>query len=77
MNVDRAVFAMAGTFILVSVALGVWWTPWALAFTAFVGLNMLQAAFTGFCPAAMIFAKLGIGGGCAFEGNNAKKCCGQ
>lgn len=58
---------MAGTFILVSVILGLIWTPWAFAFTLFVGANMLQAAFTGFCPAAMIFAKLGIKTGCAFK----------
>ena len=66
MNIDRAVMAMAGTFILVSVVLGLIWTPWAFAFTLFVGANMLQAAFTGFCPAAMIFGKLGLRGGCAF-----------
>jgi hypothetical protein len=68
MTVERAVFAMAGTFILVSVLLGVLWTPWALAFTAFVGANMLQASITGFCPAAMIFAKLGLSAGCIFKG---------
>jgi hypothetical protein len=66
-NVDRAVLAMAGTFILVSVILGLVWTPWAFAFTLFVGANMLQAAFTGFCPAAMIFSKLGVKSGCAFK----------
>ena len=66
-NVDQAVLAMAGTFILISVALGILWTPWALAFTAFVGANMLQAYFTGFCPAAMIFSKLGLKSGCAFR----------
>jgi len=66
LNVDRAVMAMAGTFILISVLLGVMWTPWALAFTVFVGANMLQASFTGFCPAAMIFRKLGVKAGCAF-----------
>jgi hypothetical protein len=66
-NVDRAVLAMAGTFILVSVILGLIWTPWAFAVTLFVGANMLQAAFTGFCPAALIFAKLGVKSGCAFK----------
>jgi hypothetical protein len=66
-NVDRAVLAMAGTFILVSVILGLIWTPWAFAVTLFVGANMLQAAFTGFCPAAMIFSKLGVKSGCAFK----------
>ena len=67
MNVDRAVLAMAGTLILLTVGLGLLWTEWAFAFTAFIGLNMLQAAFTGFCPAAIIFRKLGLDSGCAFR----------
>ena len=67
MNVDRAVMAFAGVMILVSVALSVWVSPWWLLFTAFIGLNMLQAAFTGFCPAAMIFRKFGSKPGCAFQ----------
>jgi hypothetical protein len=66
-NVDRAVMGMAGSFVLLSVVLGVIWTPWALAFTAFVGINMLQASLTGFCPAALVFHKLGIRSGCAFD----------
>lgn len=68
LNVDRAVMAMAGSFILISLVLGVFWSKWALLFTAFVGANLLQAAFTGFCPAAIVFSKLGLRGGCAFEG---------
>jgi len=68
------VLAMAGSFILVSLGLGYWWTPWAYLFTAFVGLNMLQAAFTGFCPAAMVFSKFGLKAGCAF-GCGGKECC--
>ncbi|MGA1205993.1 MAG: YgaP family membrane protein [Opitutales bacterium] len=67
LNVDQLVLMMAGSLILVSVALGVLWTPWALAFTAFVGANMLQASITGFCPAALIFSKLGARCGCAFK----------
>jgi hypothetical protein len=66
MNVDRAVLAMAGTIVLVSLALAVLVSPYWLLLTAFVGLNMLQAAFTGFCPAAMVFKKLGLRAGCAF-----------
>ena len=66
-NIDQAVMAMAGTLILVSVLLGIFWTKWALAFTLFIGANMLQAAFTGFCPAAMIFSKFGLKSGCAFS----------
>ena len=66
MNVDRAVFAMAGTMVLIGTALGVWVNPWWLLLPAFVGANMLQAAFTGFCPAAMIFNRLGLKPGPAF-----------
>ncbi|KAB2918993.1 MAG: DUF2892 domain-containing protein [Hyphomicrobiaceae bacterium] len=66
MNVDRAVLAFAGLMILLSLALAWFVSPYWLFFTAFIGLNMLQAAFTGFCPAAMIFRKLGLHEGCAF-----------
>ena len=66
MNVDRAVMAFAGVMILLSVVLAVWVSPWWLLFTAFVGFNMLQSAFTGFCPAAMIFRKFGCSAGSAF-----------
>jgi len=67
MNVDRAVLAFAGTLILVSLALAHFVSPLWLWFTAFIGANMLQAAFTGFCPAAMIFRKIGVRSGCAFK----------
>lgn len=66
MNVDRAVLAFAGVIILASLALAYWHSPYWLLLTAFAGLNMLQAAFTGFCPAAMIFKKLGCKPGNAF-----------
>jgi hypothetical protein len=68
MNVDRAVLAFAGLMILASLVLARFHSPYWLLFTAFVGLNMLQAAFTGFCPAAMIFRRLGVREGCAFAG---------
>lgn len=68
MNLDRAVMAFAGVMILISVALVYYVSPWWLLFTAFVGLNLFQASFTGFCPAAMVFKKLGVvGGGHAFK----------
>ena len=67
MSIDRAIMAMAGTFILISVALGYYHSPYWLLFTAFVGLNLLQSSFTGFCPAAMIFKKLGLKPGEAFK----------
>jgi hypothetical protein len=67
MNVDRAVMAFAGLMILASVVLTVCVSSWWLLFTAFIGLNMLQAAFTGFCPAAMIFRRIGLKAGNAFQ----------
>lgn len=67
MNIDRAVMAFAGLMILASVALAHYVSPWWLLLTAFVGLNLLQASFTGFCPAAMLFGKLGFKSGCAFK----------
>jgi hypothetical protein len=67
MNLDRAVFAFAGMMIFISLALTFWVSPWFWLFTAFIGLNMFQAAFTGFCPAAMIFKRLGLPSGCAFK----------
>ena len=67
MNLDKAVMRFAGVMILVSVALIYFHSPYWLLFTAFIGLNLLQASFTGFCPAAMVFSKLGIKSGCAFE----------
>lgn len=67
MTIDKAVLAFAGIMILVSLALAHWVSPLFLLFTAFIGLNMLQAAFTGFCPAAMIFRKIGFKAGCAFK----------
>src|SRR5690606_15502470 len=67
MNLDRAVMAFAGVMILASVALAHFVSPWWLLLTAFIGLNMLQASFTGFCPASMLFARLGVKAGCAFK----------
>ena len=67
MNVDRAVMAFAGLMILLSVLLTWAVSPYWLLFTAFIGLNMLQASFTGFCPAALIFSKFGVKAGCAFQ----------
>jgi hypothetical protein len=67
MTIDRAVLAVAGTMVLVSTALAAFVSLWWLLLTAFVGANMLQAAFTGFCPAAIVFRKVGIKPGCAFD----------
>ena len=64
MTVERYIRVIAGLFIMVSLALGVEASPvfvseWALAFTAFVGLNLFQFGFTNFCPMATILRKLG------------------
>ncbi len=67
MNIDRAVFAFAGVMTLLSVALTHFVSPWFFLFTVFIGLNLLQSAFTGFCPAAIVFKKLGLSSGCAFR----------
>lgn len=67
MNIDRYVLAFAGFMVLASVALAHFVSPWWLLLTVFVGANLLQAAFTGFCPAALVFKKLGISSGCAFR----------
>ncbi len=67
MSIDRAVFVFAGVVVLTSLALGWFVSPWWLLLAAFAGANMIQAAFTGFCPAAMVFKKLGLKPGAAFR----------
>ncbi|MBD3771113.1 MAG: DUF2892 domain-containing protein [Rhodobacterales bacterium] len=67
MNVDRAVLAFAGIVVSLSLALGYFVSPYWFLLTAFAGVNMFQAAFTGFCPAAMVFKALGLKPGNAFK----------
>jgi len=62
MTVERALRAMAGFFVMLSVALGYWVHPGFFLFTGFVGLNLLQSAFTNWCPAMWIFKRLGLKG---------------
>lgn len=73
MTIERIIRIMAGSFILLSLALGIDGSPvfvskWFLAFTAFVGFNLLQSGFTGFCPPEKLLARMGVkrseGGGC-------------
>ena len=68
MTINEALRAIAGAFILVSVALAHFVSPWWLLFTAFVGLNLLQSAFTRWCPMITILKKAGLpearGGDC-------------
>ena len=65
-SIDQLVFRFAGLFVLLSLALSQLHSIYWLWFTAFVGLNMLQASFTGFCPMAAILGRLGVKSGAAF-----------
>ena len=67
MSIDRIVLAFAGTLVLASLGLSLLVSPWWLLLAAFVGLNLFQAAFTGFCPLAIILKKLGVAPGAAFN----------
>ena len=60
MTINRMLRAIAGFFVLLSVALGYWFSPWFLLFTAFVGLNLFQSAFTNWCPMMAILRGLGM-----------------
>jgi hypothetical protein len=66
MNIDRIVFAFAGSVVLISIVLSLTVSPWWLVLTGFVGANLLQSAFTGFCPLAWMLARLGVKHGSAF-----------
>jgi len=60
MSLERTVMAFAGIMILLSVALTVWVHPGFIWFTVFIGANLFQQSFTGFCPAAIVFRKMGV-----------------
>jgi hypothetical protein len=67
MSIDRIVLAFAGSMVLLSVALAYTVDLRWLLLGAFVGLNLLQAAFTGFCPLALVLKRLGVAPGAAFR----------
>jgi len=67
MNIDRAVLAFAGAMVLLSLLLGIFVSHYWFWFTAFVGANLFQSSFTGFCPLAVILRKLGMQPGNAFR----------
>ena len=67
MTLDAAVLRFAGCVVLASALLSIYVHPYWIGLTIFAGLNMLQASFTGFCPVAMIFKKLGVRPGPAFN----------
>jgi hypothetical protein len=60
MSINEGLRAIAGAFIVISVALGVWVNPWFFAFTAFVGVNLFQSAFTRTCPMVWMLRKAGF-----------------
>ena len=66
MSIDRIVLAVAGTMVLLSLLLGHFLSPYWYWFTAFVGANLLQSAFTGTCPLVLILRKAGVRSGAAF-----------
>jgi len=67
MSIDRMVMAFAGAMIGLSLVLYLVYSPYWLILTAFVGVNMFQAAFTGFCPLAIVLKKAGFKPGMAFK----------
>ena len=69
MTVERSLRLIAGFFILASLALGYWVSPWFYLFTAFVGLNLFQSGFTNWCPIMAIRRATGVG-------RPAPSCCG-
>jgi len=66
MNIDRLVMRFAGSVVLLSLVLAYYVSPLWLWLAAFVGANLLQASFTGFCPLAKVLQRLGVKPGCAF-----------
>ena len=67
MSIDRLVLAWAGSIILISLLLSVTFSTYWLLLTAFVGANLLQSAFTGFCPLALVLKRVGVKPGEAFK----------
>jgi hypothetical protein len=63
MKTESYIRILAGTFVLISIALAHFVSPWWLLLAVFVGLNLIQSAFTGFCPAEIVLHKLGLGAG--------------
>ncbi len=72
MTQQSAVHVLAGSLVLVGLAVGFFVTPWLYLLTAFVGLNLTQYGFTGFCPAQKIFAAMGLKDACACDASQAR-----
>ncbi len=71
MTTENAIRVLAGTMILTSAALAYFVSPWWLLLAFFVGLNLIQSAFTGFCPAEIVLKKLGVGRCCSRPSDQA------
>jgi Protein of unknown function (DUF2892) len=67
MSLDRAVMLFAGCMVLLSAVLTAFVSPLFILFTVFIGLNLIQSSFTGFCPAVTAFRAMGVQKGVAFE----------
>ena len=73
MKLESAIRILAGSFVLTSLALAQWVSPYWLLLAAFVGVNLIQSALTGFCPAEIVLKKLGVGGECACKPDSEQK----
>ncbi|MDN4175220.1 DUF2892 domain-containing protein [Nocardioides sp. SOB77] len=67
MNIDRAIFLLAGTLVVLSALLTLLVSQWWVLLAAFVGLNLAQSSLTGFCPAAVLLRRFGVASGCALR----------
>ncbi len=72
MKMENAIRILAGSMVLISLGLSVLVSQYWLLLTAFVGVNLIQSAFTGFCPAELVLARLGVGQSAR---NSGGKCC--
>ena len=75
MKMHMTILRFAGTFVLASLVLAHYHSPYWLWFTAFVGFNLLQSSFTNFCPLEIILNKAGVGGCCCASEKAAGSCC--
>ena len=67
MTIEHKIRVLAGSMILISLALAHWVSPWWMLLTAFVGVNLIQSAFTGFCPPEILLRK--------WNAKNGNSCC--
>ena len=75
MKMHMLIRRFAGSFVLLSLVLAHYHSPYWLWFTAFVGFNLLQSSFTNFCPLELVLNKLGVGGVCCEGDKSNSSCC--